>query len=117
MTDWFLADAEIEVINKKLRLMLSQADQEYSEEDVDKKLTKILYRYESVKERDGDAMMENLIVACESIKKETWFNKISATTMVNFLAEIAESDHKIEKTEIQLLKNLSGVFGVKSPRI
>jgi len=33
------------------------------------------------------------------------------------LAEIAEADRKIEKTEIQLLKNIADVFGVIPPRI
>ena len=117
MTDWSLADAEIEVINEKLELMLSQSNQKYSEEEVSRKLVKILQRYETLKEGEGKTMMENLIRACESLKKEPWFDELAATVMVRFLAEVAEADHKIEKTEVQLLKNLADVFGVKSPRI
>ncbi len=117
MTDWSLADAEIEVINEKLELMLSQSNQKFSEEEVSRKLVKILQRYEALKEGKGKAMMENLHKACESLKKERWFDELAATVMVRFLAEVAEADHKIEKTEVQLLKNLADVFGVKSPRI
>ena len=117
MTDWKLADAEIKVINEKLELMLSESHQEYSEEEVSQKLVKILKRYESLKEGRGKTMMENLFAACESLKNEPWFDKLAATVMVRFLAEIAEADHKIEKTEVQLLNNLADVFGVQPPRI
>ena len=57
-------------------------------------------------------MMENLLMACESLKKEPWFDKLSATVVVQSLAEIAEADYKIEKTEVHLLKNLANVFRV-----
>ena len=117
MTDWSLADAEIEVINEKLELMLSQSNQKFSEEEVSRKLVKILQRYEALKDGKGKTIMENLLKACESLKKELWFDELAATVMVRFLAEVAEADHKIEKTEVQLLKNLADVFGVKSPRI
>ena len=117
MTDWSLADAEIEVIREKLELMLSKSNQKFSEEEVSQKLVKILQRYETLKEGEGKTMMENLHRACESLKKEPWFDELAATVMVRFLAEVAEADHKIEKTEVQLLKNLADVFGVKSPRI
>lgn len=117
MTDWCLADAEIDVINKKLQLMISQSNREYSEEDVAQKLIKILQRYEALKDGEGKEMMEHLLIACEALKKELWFDKYSATVVVEFLAEIAEADHKVEETELQLLKYLADVFGVKSPRI
>ena len=117
MTDWHIAEAEIQVINDKLHLMLSQSNQEYSEEDVAQKLIKILQRYERIKDGDEKLMMESLLIACESLKKELWFDKLSATVVVQFLAEIAEADHKIDNTEIQLLKNLADVFEVKPPRI
>jgi len=117
ITDWHLASAEVQVINEKLQLMLADTKQEFSEEDVAKKLVKILHRYESLKEQEGSKIMEHLLIACESLKKEKWFDKMSASVVVEFLAEIAEADHKIEKTEIQLLKNLADVFGVKPPRI
>ena len=117
MTDWSLADAEIEVISEKLELMLSQSNQKYSEEEVSRKLVQILQRYETLKDEKGKTMMETLLRACESLKKEPWFDELAATVMVRFLAEVAEADHKIEKTEVQLLRNLADVFGVKSPRI
>jgi len=117
MTDWQLVDSELHVINEKLQLMLAGSKKEFSNEDVAHKLVSILKRYESLKELDGDKMMENLMEACSLIKKEPWFDKLSATVMVQFLAEIAEADHRIEQTEIQLLKNLSDFFGVKAPRI
>ena len=117
ITDWHLASAEVQVINDKLQLMLADTKQEFSEEDVAKKLVKILHRYESLKEQEGEKIMEHLLTACESLKKEKWFDRLSASVVVEFLAEIAEADHKIEKTEIQLLKNLADVFDVKPPRI
>ena len=117
MIDWSLADAEIEVISEKLELMLSQSNQKYSKEEVSRKLVQILQRYETLKDGKGKTMMETLLRACESLKKEPWFDELAATVMVRILAEVAEADHKIEKTEVQLLKNLADVFGVKSPRI
>ena len=117
MTDWYLVDAEIEVISEKMELMLSQSNQKYSKEEASKKLVKILQHYESLKEEKGKIIMEHLLMACEALKKEVWFDKLTATVVLQFLAEIAEADHKIEKTEIQLLKNLADVFGVKPPRI
>ena len=117
MTNWSLSDAEIQTISSKLQLMLSQSNQDYNEEQVAQKLVKILHRYESLKEEKGKTMMENLLTACESLKKEPWFDLLSATVIVQFLSEIAEADHQIEKTEVQLLENLANVFGVKPPRI
>jgi uncharacterized tellurite resistance protein B-like protein len=117
MTDWHLADAEMTVINEKLQLMLSQSKQEYSKEEASQKLDKILNRYEILKDDGEKKMMENLLLACESLMNESWFDNLSATVVIRFLAEIAEADHKIEETEIQLLKNIADVFGVESPRI
>ena len=117
MSDWNLADSQLLAINEKLQLMLSQMEQDFSEEDVAQKFVKILQRYHSLKNSDGREMMDNLLSACESLKEEKWFDNLAATVLVQFLAEIAESDHKIEKTEVQLLKNLADVFGVSQPRI
>ena len=117
MTNWQLTVSEIEVIHEKLKLMLSQSKQAYTEEDMAKKLVKILNRYQALKEGEGSEMMDNLLEACESLKKEHWFDKLSAVSVIQFLAEIAEADHKIEKTEVQLLNNLADVFGVKPPRL
>ena len=117
MTDWKLVDAEIEVINEKLQLMLSESKQAFTAEDVASNLVKILQRYESIKEKDGNVIMAELLKACEALKSEIWFDKLSATIIIQLLAEIAESDHKIEETEKQLLKNLAAYFGVNPPRI
>ena len=117
MSDWRLDESQLEVINEKLKLMLSQSKQDFTEEDVAQKLVKILQRYQGIKDEGGKEMMDNLLGACESLKKELWFDELSATVLVQFLAEIAEADHKIEETEVQLLKNLADVFGVKPPRI
>ena len=111
------SNIKIAVINEKLQLMLSEAKQAFKEEDVAKKLISILDRYESLKQKEGDAMMDELFEVCESLQKEPWFDKLSASVIVQFLAEIAESDHKIEKTEIQMLQNLADIFGVDPPRI
>ena len=70
-----------------------------------------------LKDGKGKTMMDALLIACDSLKEEPWFDELAATVILRFLAEVAEADHKIEKTEVQLLKNLSDVFGVKSPRI
>ena len=78
MTDWCLAESEIAVINEKLQLMLSEAKQEFKEEDVAQKLVLILQRYESLKEQEGNAMMDELFQTCESLKNESWFDKLSA---------------------------------------
>ena len=117
MTDWFLADKEIEVINDKLKLMLSQSNQEYSEEEVSKKLIQILHRYDTLKDNKEKSIMDALLLACDSLKAETWFDNLAATMLVRSLAEIAEADHNIVETEVQLLKNIADVFGVKQPRI
>ena len=117
MTDWHLAESEVQVINEKLQLMLSQSDRDIKEEDVAKKIVNIINRYESLKEGSANDMMDHLIKACDHLKEEPWFDKLSATVLIQFLAEIAEADHKIEKTEIQLLNNLADIFDVKAPRL
>ena len=117
MTDWCLTDTEIAMINDKLQLMLSMSGQVNSESETAKKLVKILQRYESLKEGKEKIMMDKLLMACESLKSEPWFDKLAATVVVQSLTEIAEVDHKIEKTEVQLLNNLSNIFGIKPPRL
>ena len=117
MTDWRLAEAEVKVINEKLERMLSQSKQNYTKDDIAQRLVNILQRYQKLKNNSGSIMMDELINACESLKQEDWFDKLAATVVVQFLAEIAESDHKIEETEIQLLENISNTFGVTPPRL
>ena len=117
MTDWNLADSELHVISEKLQLMLSNTKKEFTHDDIAQKIVSILNRYDALKDLGGDEIMKNLLISCESLKKEHWFDNLSASVILQFLAEIAEADHRIEKTEIQLLENLSNVFGVNPPRI
>ena len=74
MTDWRLAEAEVKVINEKLEKMLSQSKQNYTEEDIAQRLVNILQRYQKLKNNSGSIMMDELINACESLKKEDWFD-------------------------------------------
>ena len=69
MTDWRLVESEVQVITEKLQLMLSESKKDFTPEDVAQKLVSILQRYESLKELEGDVMMNNLLMACESLKK------------------------------------------------
>ena len=62
-------------------------------------------------------IMDTLMDACMKLKNETWFDDLAAALLLEFLAEIAEVDHIIEKTEIQFLKNIADVFDVKPPKI
>ena len=115
MTDWRLADSEIHVIDEKMELIISISKQSYEKADVAQKLVEIVQRYQSLMEETE--IMDALIDACVKLKNEEWFDDLSAALLLEFLAEIAEADHKVEKTELQLLKYLADVFGVKSPRI
>ena len=115
MTDWYLADSEIQVISEKMEFLLSSTSQPYESDQVAQKLIKVINRYQS-STKDDDTM-DALFNSCDALKKESWFDKLSASVIVQFLAEIAESDHKIEKTEIQMLQNLADIFGVDPPRI
>ena len=62
-------------------------------------------------------MMSALIKSCNFLKSEPWFDELSASVLLQFLAEIAEADHKIEETERQFLKNIADIFGVTPPKI
>ena len=61
--------------------------------------------------------MDALFNSCDALKKEPWFDNLASALLLENLAEIAEADRKIEKTEIQFLKNIADVFGVSPPRI
>ena len=115
MTDWFLADSELQVISEKMEFMLSSSNQPYDSDQVAQKLIKVIDRYESYKADDDK--MEALFISCTTLNKEPWFDNLASALLLENLAEIAEADRKIEKTEIQFLKNIADVFGVSPPRI
>jgi len=115
MTDWYLADSELQVITEKMEFMLSSSNQPYDSDQVAQKLIKVISRYESYKEEDDK--MEALFKSCTTLNKEPWFDNLASALLLENLAEIAEVDRKIEKTEIQFLKNIADIFGVSPPRI
>ena len=115
MTDWYLADSELQVITEKMEFMLSSSNQPYDSDQVAQKLIKVISRYESYKEEDDK--MEALFKSCATLNKEPWFDNLASALLLGNLAEIAEADRKIEKTEIQFLKKIADVFGVSPPRI
>ena len=115
MTDWYLADSELQVISEKMEFLLSNTSQPYESDQVAQKLIKVISRYESYIEDDDK--MEALIISCTTLNKEPWFDNLASVMLLENLAEIAEADRKIEETEIQLLKNIADVFGVSPPRI
>ena len=115
MTDWYLADSELQVISEKMEFMLSSTNQPYESDQVAQKLIKVINRYESYIEDDDK--MEALIISCTTLNKEPWFDNLASVMLLENLAEIAEADRKIEETEIQILKNIAEIFGVSPPRI
>ena len=115
MTDWYLADSEIQVISEKMEFLLSNTSQPYESDQVAQKLIKVISRYESYIEDDDK--MEALIISCTTLNKEPWFDNLASALLLENLAEIAEADRKIEETEIQFLKNIADIFGVSPPRI
>jgi len=115
MTDWYLADSELQVISEKMEFLLSSSNQPYESDQVAQKLIKVISRYESYTEAEDK--MEALFISCTTLNKEPWFDNLASALLLENLAEIAEADRKIEKTEIQFLKNIADVFGVSPPRI
>ena len=115
MTDWYLADSEIQVISEKMEFLLSSTSQPYESDQVAQQLIKVISRYESYTEDDDK--MEALFISCTALNKEPWFDNLASALLLENLAEIAEADRKIEETEIQFLKNIADAFGVSPPRI
>ena len=115
MTDWYLADSELQVITEKMEFLLSSSNQPYESDQVAQKLIKVISSYESYKEEDDK--MEALFKSCTTLNNEPWFDNLISALLLGNLAEIAEADRKIEKTEIQFLKNIADVFAVSPPRI
>ena len=115
MTDWYLADSELQVITEKMDFLLSSSNQPYDSDQVAQKLIKVISRYESYTEDENK--MEALFISCSTLNKEPWFDNLASALLLKNLAEIAEADRKIEETEIQFLKNIADIFGVIPPRI
>ena len=115
MTDWYLADSELKIITEKMEFLLSSSNQPYEPDQVAQKLIKIISRYESYSGEENK--MKFLFDSCNSLKKEPWFDNLASALLLENLAEIAEADRKIEKTEIQFLKNIADAFSVSPPRI
>ena len=115
MTDWYLAESELQVISDKMDFMISNTNQPYNPDRVAQKILQVINRYEALT-ADKDKM-EALFSSCTSLKKETWFDNLASVLLLENLAEIAEADHKIEETEIHFLKNIADVFGVNPPKI
>ena len=117
MTDWKLLDCELQVIQEKMEFIIANSNKEYTTEDVAQHLIQIINKYQETKRGRGEDMVAELMGACQSLKKEPWFDDLSATFLLKNLSDVAEADHKVEETEIQFLKNISEIFGVDSPRI
>ena len=115
MTDWYLADSELQVITEKMEFLLSNSNQPYDSDKVAQKLIKVISRYESYTEDENK--MGALFISCTTLNKEPWFDNLASALLLENLAEIAEADRKIEKTEIQFIKNIADVFAVSPPRI
>ena len=115
MTDWYLADSELQVITEKMEFMLSSSNQPYDSDQVAQKLIKVISRYESYTEDENK--MGALFISCTTLKKEPWFDNLASALLLENLAEIAEVDHKIEETEVHFLKSIADVFGINPPKI
>ncbi len=115
MTDWYLAESELQVISDKMDFMIFNTNQPYNPDRVAQKILQVINRYEALT-ADKDKM-DALFSSCTSLKKETWFDNLASVLLLENLAEIAEADHKIDETEIHFLKNISDVFGVNPPKI
>ena len=115
MTDWYLAESELQVISDKMDFMISNTNQPYNPDRVAQKILQVINRYEALT-ADKDKM-DALFSSCTSLKKETWFDNLASVLLLENLAEIAEADHKIDETEIHFLRNIADVFGVNPPKI
>ena len=115
MTDWWLAKSEMKVIHEKMEFLIANTKKSYKPEIVNDKIIKILDEYESL--ADENQKIKALFNACSNLKKEPWFDNLAAALLLSNLSEIAEADYKIEKTEIQFLKNIADAFGVNPPRL
>ena len=115
MTDWYLAESELQVISDKMDFMISNTNQPYNPDRVAQKILQVINRYEALT-ADKDKM-DALFSSCTSLKKETCFDNLASVLLLENLAKIAEADHKIDETEIHFLKNIADVFGVNPPKI
>ena len=98
MTDWYLADSELQVISEKMEFMLSSTNQPYESDQVAQKLIKVINRYQSFT-KEGETM-DALINSCDALKKEPWFDNLASALLLENLAEIAEADRKLSLIHI-----------------
>ena len=116
-TDWDLADAERALIKSKTHYFLKEVhggDHQYSSEDIESKMCIAYDWWNETQNQSIDEVLAQFQDAAGLIKNQTWFNSVVAQTMVDFLAELAESDGVIVDNEKYSLRDLADFWGVES---
>ena len=118
MTDWDLADEELQVIKEKTDIFVSaQAGegQMYTTLDVDNKMKKAFDWYNDAQSGTDEELVSKVAEVATFLKNQEWFNPTFAQSMIDFLAEISEADGVINDNEKGNLDNLAQHWGVTSP--
>ena len=116
-TDWDLADAERALIKSKTHYFLKEVhggDHQYSSEDIEAKMCIAYDWWNETQNQSIDEVLAQFQDAAGLIKNQAWFNSVVAQTMVDFLAELAESDGVIIDNEKYSLRDLADFWGVES---
>jgi hypothetical protein len=116
-TDWDLADAERTLIKSKTHYFLKEVyggDHQYSPEDIESKMCIAYDWWNETQNQSIDEVLAQFQDAAGLIKNQAWFNSVVAQTMVDFLAELAESDGVIIDNEKYSLRDLADFWGVES---
>ena len=116
-TDWDLADAERALIKSKTHYFLKEVhggDHQYSSEDIESKMCIAYDQWNETQNQSIDEVLAQFQDAAGLIKNQAWFNSVVAQTMVDFLAELAESDGVIIDNEKYSLRDLADFWGVES---
>jgi|TARA_B100001964_G_C14169316_1_gene570682 hypothetical protein len=116
-TDWDLADAERALIKSKTHYFLKEVhggDHQYSSEDIESKMCIAYDWWNETQNQSIDEVLAQFQDAAGLIKNQAWFNSVVAQTMVDFLAELAESDGVIIDNEKYSLRDLADFWGVES---
>jgi len=116
-TDWDLADAERALIKSKTHYFLKEVhggDHQYSSEDIESKMCIAYDWWNETQNQSIDEVLAQFQDAAGLIKNQAWFNSVVAQTMVDFLAELAESDGVIVDNEKYSLRDLADFWGVES---
>ena len=116
-TDWDLADAERALIKSKTHYFLKEVyggDHQYSPEDIESKMCIAYDWWNETQNQSIDEVLAQFQDAAGLIKNQAWFNSVVAQTMVDFLAELAESDGVIIDNEKYSLRDLADFWGVES---